>query len=934
MSRIVAFDLETTGLDPQYDKIIEIGAVKFEGEKVLETYQTLINPQRLISPEITQITSITNEMVRNAPLIEEVKAEFADFLEDVPLLGHNVQFDLSFLRANKFFLPNDEIDSFDLASVLMPSASRYNLGSLVEILDLNRDEFQSHRALDDAKMTCGIYLQFCKMAHDLSLELIREIVDQGKGIAWGGKWFFSTILKERIKEPIQARTVREVNYGALFGDLDELSQPPLKPKAMLEKLDEEETAANLEAGGSFSRYIPQFESRSQQVEMVHMIASALNNSQHFMVEAGTGTGKSFAYLVPAALWSTRNQARVVISTNTINLQDQLIKKDIPDTKAALDLDLRATVLKGRRNYLCPRRLEGLRYRGPRTREEVRILAKVLVWLEKGGSGDRGELNLNGGQEWDVWSRLSAEDETCGAEACMARMGGVCPYYLARQRALRSHIIVVNHALLLADVVTENRVLPDYDYLIVDEAHHLEDASTNALSYKVSNKDTKRNLEELGSPANGTLGNLTASLQSRLNTEQFSAFHEIIEGITDLSFRLDHEFNQVFNSMNAFMEEMREGKQVSEYGQRQRVELSTTRQPIWSEIEVDWQKAGTTLESMTNEMARVLRDVADLECAEELEVDEARSDLARLARNFQEMYTHFSSMIYEPDPDNVYWLEIEPRYERLSVNVAPLNIGPMMEKYLWHEKQSVILTSATLTTNGEFDYLRSRLNADEADELLLGSPFDFETSTLLYLPTDMPEPLDRSQYQLWVERTLLRVAKATGGRMLALFTSYKQLRLTSRKITPLLNNENIQVFEQGEGASSSALLETFRTTDRAVLLGTRSFWEGVDVPGEALSVLVIIRLPFDVPNDPIIIARAETFENPFQEYQIPEAILRFRQGFGRLIRTKSDRGVVTVLDRRITSKQYGQLFLNSLPVCTQKRGPVEELPALAARWLDL
>ncbi|NMB62647.1 MAG: DNA polymerase III subunit epsilon [Chloroflexi bacterium] len=934
MSRIVAFDLETTGLDPQHDKIIEIGAVKFEGEKVLETFQTLINPQRLVSPEITQITSITNEMVRDAPLIEEVKDEFTNFLEDVPLLGHNVQFDLSFLRANGFFLPNDEIDSFDLASVLMPSASRYNLGSLVEILDLNGDEFQSHRALDDARMTYGIYLQFYKMAHELSLELVREIVDQGKGIAWGGKWFFNTILKERIKEPIKARTVREVNYGALFGNLDELSQPPLKPKTEVEKLDEEETAANLEAGGSFSKYISQFESRSQQVEMAHMIASALNNSQHFMVEAGTGTGKSFAYLVPAALWSTRNQTRVVISTNTINLQDQLINKDIPDTRAALDLDLRATVLKGRRNYLCPRRLEGLRYRGPRTREEVRILAKVLVWLEKGGSGDRGELNLNGGQEWDVWARLSAEDETCGAEACMARMGGVCPYYLARQRALRSHIIVVNHALLLADVVTENRVLPDYDYLIVDEAHHLEDASTNALSYKVSNKDIKHNLEELGSHTNGALGNLSSSLQSRLSAEQFSSFHEIIENIIDLAFRLDHEFIQVFNSMDIFMEDMREGKEVSEYGQRERVELSTTRQPIWSEIEVDWQKASTTLEGMSNELARVLRNVADLECAEELEVDEARSDLARLARNFQEMYTHFSSMIYEPDPNNVYWLEIEPRYERLSVNVAPLNIGPMMEKYLWHEKQSVILTSATLTTNGEFDYLRSRLNADEADELLLGSPFDFETSTLLYLPTDMPEPLDRSQYQLWVERTLLRLAKATGGRMLALFTSYKQLRLTSRKITPLLNNENIQVFEQGEGASSNALLETFRTTSRAVLLGTRSFWEGVDVPGEALSVLVIVRLPFDVPNDPIIIARAETFENPFHEYQIPEAILRFRQGFGRLIRTKSDRGVVTVLDRRIISKQYGQLFLNSLPVCTQKRGPVEELPALAARWLDL
>ena len=934
MSPIVAFDLETTGLDPQRDRIIEIGAVKFEGNKVLATYQTLINPQHPISPEITQLTSITNEMVHSAPLIDEIRDEFCAFLGDEPLLGHNIQFDLSFLKSNKFILTNEEIDSFDLASVLMPTASRYNLGSLVEILKVKTDELHSHRALDDARMTYSIFMQFLEMARDLPLELIREVADHGKGIAWGGKWFFNQLLKQRIQEPVKARAAHQDDYGALFGNLDELGQPPLKPKPVFEQLEEDEVAAHLEPGGTFSKYITQFESRSQQIEMARMVANAFNNGQHFMVEAGTGTGKSFAYLVPAALWSTRNQARVVISTNTINLQDQLIKKDIPDTLHALNLDLKATVLKGRRNYLCPRRLEGLRYRGPRSREEMRILAKVLIWLHQGGSGDRGELNLNGGPEWDVWSKLSAEEETCGAEACMARLGGVCPYFLARQRALRSHIIVVNHALLLADVITENRVLPDYDYLIVDEAHHLEDASTNALSYRVSNKDIRRNLEELGSRKSGALGNLAASLQSRMHEEQFSIFYEILEDITDLAFRLDHEFDQVFNSMETFMEDMREGKEVSEYGQRVRVELSTTRQPIWSEMEVYWQKTSTTLESMIDALTRLNRDVSDLDFAEELEVNECVTELARLTQHFQETLTNFSSLIYEPAPTNVYWLEIEPRSERLSVNIAPLHIGPLMEKYLWHEKQSVILTSATLTTNGEFDYLRSRLNADEADELLLGSPFDFETSTLLYLPMDMPEPIDRSQYQLWVERTLLRVAKATGGRMLALFTSYKQLRLTSRSITPLLNKDHIQVFEQGEGPSSNALLETFRTADRAVLLGTRSFWEGVDVPGQALSVLVIVRLPFDVPSDPIITARSETFENPFQEYQIPEAILRFRQGFGRLIRTKSDRGVVAVLDSRILSKQYGQLFLNSLPPCTQKRGPVEELPGIAARWLDL
>ncbi|HAF62469.1 MAG TPA: hypothetical protein DCK95_09100, partial [Anaerolineaceae bacterium] len=365
MPPIVAFDLETTGLDPHQDRITEIGAVKFDGTHILETYQTLINPQRLISPEITQITSITNEMVRNAPLIEEVREEFRDFLGDFPLLGHNVQFDLAFLRSHKFKLSNDEIDSFDLASVLMPCASRYNLGSLVEILQVSTDELHAHRALDDARMTFEIFTRLVELANQLPVQLIKEIVDQGKGIAWGGKWFFTQVLKQRIQEPIKARTVQQVDYGVLFGSLDGLKQPPLKPKAVFEQLNEDEVAAHLEPGGSFSKYIPQFESRSQQIEMTRMVTAALNGSQHFMVEAGTGTGKSFAYLVPAALWASCNQARVIVSTNTIALQDQLIKKDIPDTRAALNIDLTATVLKGRRNYLCPRRLEGMRFRGPR-----------------------------------------------------------------------------------------------------------------------------------------------------------------------------------------------------------------------------------------------------------------------------------------------------------------------------------------------------------------------------------------------------------------------------------------------------------------------------------------------------------------------------------------------------------------------------------------
>jgi len=247
---------------------------------------------------------------------------------------------------------------------------------------------------------------------------------------------------------------------------------------------------------------------------------------------------------------------------------------------------------------------------------------------------------------------------------------------------------------------------------------------------------------------------------------------------------------------------------------------------------------------------------------------------------------------------------------------------------------VILTSATLTTEGSFDYLRNRLFADEADELALGSPFDYESSALLYLVDDIPEPADAANYQRSVEQSLIRLSKATGGKLLALFTSYAQLKKTSKTISPILSEAGIYVYEQGEGASANTLLETFRGADKAVLLGTRAFWEGVDIPGEALSVLVIVKLPFDVPSDPIIAARSETFDDPFSEYSLPEAILRFRQGFGRLIRTQSDRGVVVILDRRVLTKRYGKSFIESIPTCTLKVGHMGDLPREAARWLNL
>ncbi len=932
MYPIIALDIETTGLDPRKDAIIEIGAVRFDGENISGTWQSLINPQRPIPQVITQLTNITNEMVINAPPIKGVIQDFSDFVGNSPIIGHNVSFDLSFLKNHQNFDLNPINDTFEIAAVLLPAAPRYSLNALIECFGISN--LNPHRAQDDAEATMGVFRKLHQLARELPLHLLAEIVQASHNINWDGRWFFSEVLKERSKSPIPAKQSVQKEYGVLFEAPSELLAQPLKPNSEISPLDIDETSAILSPGGPFSKYLENFESRNEQVEMLQAVTTALSNSQHLMVEAGTGIGKSYAYLVPAALWSLRNNLRVVISTNTLNLQDQLINKDIPDVKKALGLDLRASVLKGRINYLCPRRLEAMRHRKPRDASELRLMAKVLVWLEQGGKGELAEINLTGPTEKEIWARLSAQDELCSAEICLNKMGGICPYFKARQAALGSHILVVNHALLLSDVVTNNRVLPEYKYLIIDEGHHIEDASTGALSYRVTRVEVERLFDELGGTASGILGRVSTTLQRLLKPSDFASANAAIEKATDLAYRIENDSRKFFTAIEDFMLQERTGGEVGDYGQQVRVVPSTQLQPQWDNIQVAWDDASKPMESFMRLLENLLSDMNDESLAGNDEMEAITGDLSSAIRRLKEIHEHISAMVFELDANMIYWIEKDAKYNSLSLNFAPLHIGPLMESALWHTKECVIVTSATLTANNNFDYLRARLNADEADELILGSPFDYENSALLFLPMDMPEPIDFKNYQRFVERAILQTAKATGGRMLVLFTSYRQLLETSRVISPLLAKEGIQVFEQGTGASASSLLDSFRGTGRAVLLGTRSFWEGVDVPGEALSVLMIAKLPFDVPNDPIIQSRSETFENPFSEYSLPEAILRFRQGFGRLIRTQSDRGVVAVLDRRVRSKQYGQLFLKSLPNCHLVESSIEDLPETATRWLNI
>jgi DNA polymerase-3 subunit epsilon/ATP-dependent DNA helicase DinG len=415
-------------------------------------------------------------------------------------------------------------------------------------------------------------------------------------------------------------------------------------------------------------------------------------------------------------------------------------------------------------------------------------------------------------------------------------------------------------------------------------------------------------------------------------------------VRDAVIRLQGDVEAVHSRVELFWQVLDEAvrdlvpkMESSEYDLRLRVTPATRSQPVWVDIEVTWDNLGLAWQTLLKHLEELQERLQGLQTggvkAESLEglAETLGSTMLRLA----ELYGQIEAWVMKPDANSVYWVEVstpERQGRRLTLRAAPVHVGQLVQSHILFKNETVVMTSATLRTAGSFDYVRDRLAAHDADTATVGSPFDYKESTLLYLPSDLPEP-NAPGYQTAVEQTLIGLAKALGGRTLALFTSYAQLKRTSQAIAPALAEAGITVLSQGGGGSRHQILETFKAGNKTVLLGTRSFWEGVDVVGSALSALVLVRLPFAVPNDPVVAARSETFDDPFYNYQVPDAILRFRQGFGRLIRSKTDRGVVVVLDKRVTSKGYGKLFLESLPECTIHKGPLMNLPAAARNWVE-
>lgn len=943
MPRIyVALDLETTGLQADRDAIIEIGAVKFRGDEILDEWSSLINPGRPLPHKIARLTGIHPREVERAPALAQVLPRLAHFIGDLPVVGHNIQFDCQFLQRAGLNV-SAALDTFELARILMPYASRYSLGRLMDELGIRF--VNRHRAVEDARAVSQLFVALLERAQQIDHHTIEQIARLGdRAPQWSLRLAFQDIVRDRARYAFAAGSIgaqlaaknaaTNDSLGLLF--LREDTEPPLKPTTHPQPLDVDALVQLLEPDGLFAKQFHGYEFRAPQIEMLRAVARAFNEGATLLVEAGTGTGKSLAYLLPAIYWATQNNYRVVISTNTINLQDQLFTKDIPDVRRVLPIEFRAALLKGRSNYLCRRRLEQmLQSRTPLTVDQARVLAQVLRWLTSTTTGDNAELMLIGQAENAVWAQLASDPDHCAAEQCALREQGKCFFYRAREKAERAHLLIVNHALLLSDLITENHVLPEFKYLIVDEAHHLEESATKAFAFEASRTSLDTMLRALAHERGGLLGMLAGAIRNsdappNIKRDTQRVLDDVAQDV-ERAVRGVYDF---YNTLENFVarQEAHPNENESGYDRQMRLTPARRSQPHWSEVELAWDDFARALVQVRNGLGRVYAAWDDLGEWEVPSYLELAAELAGALRRIEETRTQLEAIISQPRPNGIYWVTLAKNNGDVTLHSAPLYVGDLLQKQLFADKNTTILTSATLCVDKSFAHIKARLGiGDWADELAVGSPFDFANAALLCVPTDMPEP-GQPGYQKAVESFLVELLRATQGRALVLFTSISHLNATYHAITRPLEEDEIVVLAQNLDGSRRQVLETFKTQARTVLLGTRSFWEGVDVVGEALSCLVITRLPFAVPNDPIFAARSETFEDPFNQYAVPEAVLRFRQGFGRLIRSKTDRGVVVLLDRRILSKSYGRIFFESLPPVSKHQGTLKELPKVVAQWI--
>jgi len=928
---LVFIDLETTGLDEQASEIIEFAGVRVVAGEAVEEFSQLANPGQALPLAITKLTGIRDADLRRARPSHVVLSDFLRFIGDDVVVAHNAAFERKFLAAKSDgYFRNTMLDTLELARILWPTFPHHDLDTLIAELELEVGE--RHRALDDARVLIVLWERLVARLDALPLEVVSAVAMVAARAPWPARRLFLEAEERRMTSILDVAASR---YGRAFADHSELldrardarrksdpsERPPPRP------IDVEELRAAFGAGGVFEQRIPGYEIRPQQVRMAELVSQAFNEGKHLLVEAGTGVGKSMAYLLPAIRWAQANGDKIVVSTNTKNLQEQLFYKDLPLLAATCGLDVRTALIKGRGNYVCVRKLLYLLDESERelTEEEHVALLPVLVWAAETEVGDVAECTgFLALRERDLWAKLCASSEECPGPYCRHR--NRCFLNRARALAMTSDVVVANHAVVFAELALDSVVLPDYAHLIFDEAHNLEDAATDFLGCEIDHWTVRRVVQRLLRHDRGRHDRgLLPSIRYRLKKGRETS-------LTDSEKHLDKMILAAYPHVEAVEERLETfllsiGQVLRASGKRDdtiRYDAAHRDPHAWAAVEGEKQGLISVIGKLRAELARI---------AEQLEAPDERTfpyrteslyDLQGVRATLAQFEHDLEFLVAADDEGYVYWVERygRGRRPRHRIAAAPIRVGPRLKELLYDAKDTIVFTSATLSAAGKFDFLKDRIGLDllEAERLLaedVGSPFDYDRQMLVCVPAFVPEPERESgDFTAAVGRLLPEVFRATGGRGLALFTSYSMLNEVYGPLKAAMEAEQILVLGQGIDGERRAITRMFRRETSSVLLGTDSFWEGVDVPGEALTCLVVVKLPFAVHTAPVVQARCEEVESrgksAFIHYTLPSAVIRFKQGVGRLIRTKRDYGVVVALDRRVLTRRYGIAFLRSLP----------------------
>ncbi|OKP86811.1 ATP-dependent DNA helicase DinG [Paenibacillus helianthi] len=947
--KFAVLDFETTGTQ-SVGEIIQVGlAIIEEDRSISRVYGSYVKPGTPIPPFITGLTGITDSDVQGAPELDEMMMELVPMLDDVVLVGHNVAFDFHFLqnaldRCGYLPFQGRILDTIDFLKICFPSLTTYQLGAVSTYFGLTHD--RPHQADSDALATALVLLKCLEELYSLPLLTIQRLnelfADEDSDLAW----YFDGLLREREMETFQPEG--ELTFyrqlALAVGDWSELSPPreegtgnPLQ-NITFEEYMEEVTQRLKET-------LPQYESREAQEIMIHEVMAALEGDKHLLIEAGTGTGKSLGYLLPAIYHSVRSDQKVMVSTHTINLQDQLRERDIPLLTSVVPFPFKAAIFKGRGHYLCLRKFEHKINKKDFTspREEALTAAQMIVWLTQTQSGDDEELNLNG-RGGDFWETVASDTDSCLGRSCP--WFRKCYYHRAKHEAGIADVVVTNHSKLFADVKAGHQLLPAYEHLVIDEAHHLEDIAGKHLGMQMKYFTVAHTLTRLYKDSrSGQLPALRQTLQSS-GSEQAAEWSGVIDRIYPDLLTVKESWDTLSDKLFALLPE-RSDAAAGEAGQLVTRLLPGKRPKDWEELTALENTLHLSLSDIIRKGDKMLSEMRESES--QSSSDSLVTDIGGLFKDLASIREQVRFFMNLNDENIVYWMEGSGNYrgKSLQLYAVPVDVSAQLKELFFDKKKSIVLTSATLSVDKSFQFMIDNLGLGESAEqgrlmtALLPSPFKYREQALLVIPRDFPSVKGSVGDARFVDKlvhSLAEAAVATRGRMLVLFTSYKMLRQVYDPLKEALVSEDITVLGQGvEGGSRSKLIRRFQDSSASVLLGTSSFWEGVDIPGEALTCLAIVRLPFQPPNHPLAEAKAELLQaqkkNPFMKLSVPQAVIRFKQGFGRLVRTAQDRGIVIVYDTRVIESYYGKYFLYSLPGPKMEHMLTDQMVPRIAEWLE-